>query len=68
MHSKLFLIKIFKGFSHCFTFQQSARNTIECWLVVQAAWLYLEPIFGSEDIRNQIPVEGGKFTQVLIIL
>ena len=32
--------------------------------MVQAAWLYLEPIFGSEDIRNQIPVEGKMFTQV----
>uniref|UniRef100_A0A4W3JAI5 Dynein heavy chain linker domain-containing protein n=3 Tax=Callorhinchus milii TaxID=7868 RepID=A0A4W3JAI5_CALMI len=28
------------------------------------AWLYLEPIFGSEDIRNQIPVEGKMFEVV----
>ncbi|PVD24893.1 hypothetical protein C0Q70_15383 [Pomacea canaliculata] len=29
-----------------------------------AAWLYLEPIFGSQDIRNQIPVEGKLFEEV----
>nr|XP_026694595.1 dynein heavy chain 3, axonemal isoform X2 [Ciona intestinalis] len=43
---------------------QKARDIIESWLVVQSAWLYLEPIFGSEDIRNQIPVQGKLFTQV----
>uniref|UniRef100_H2YSE0 AAA+ ATPase domain-containing protein n=1 Tax=Ciona savignyi TaxID=51511 RepID=H2YSE0_CIOSA len=43
---------------------QQARSIIESWLAVQSAWLYLEPIFGSEDIRNQIPVQGKMFTQV----
>ncbi|KAM8971996.1 dynein axonemal heavy chain 3-like [Pelodytes ibericus] len=37
------------------------QDIVESWLKVQMAWLYLEPIFGSEDIRNQIPVEGKKF-------
>nr|XP_039250666.1 dynein heavy chain 3, axonemal-like [Styela clava] len=43
---------------------ERARSIIESWLVVQAAWLYLEPIFGSEDIRHQIPLQGKLFTQV----
>ena len=47
-----------------FFFQHRMKDTLDSWLKVQAAWLYLEPIFGSEDIRNQIPVEGDMFVQV----
>jgi len=45
-------------------FQHRMKETLDSWLKVQAAWLYLEPIFGSEDIRNQIPVEGQMFVEV----
>ena len=40
------------------------KAIMDSWLRVQAAWLYLVPIFGSEDIRNQMPTEGKMFEEV----
>ena len=37
------------------------QDTMDEWLLCQRSWLYLEPIFGSEDILRQMPVEGAKF-------
>ena len=35
--------------------------TLDEWLKCQGRWMYLQPIFGSEEIVRQIPTEGLAF-------
>jgi len=59
-YAKVFLDQIARWENNLLRTQEN----MDVWLKVQAAWLYLEPVFSSEDILNQMPVEGGIFKDV----
>ena len=39
-------------------------DTLEGWMKCQRSWMYLEPIFASDDIKKKLPTEKGKFDTV----
>jgi dynein heavy chain, axonemal len=41
-----------------------AQSLLDAWITCQRTWMYLEPIFGSDDIMRQLPQEGRRFQSV----
>ena len=40
------------------------QDIIDLWCKVQKSWQYLQPIFYSEDIIRQMPIEGKKYKNI----
>ncbi|XP_050527307.1 dynein axonemal heavy chain 1-like [Daktulosphaira vitifoliae] len=40
-----------------------SRDVIEAWSECQKQWIYLQPIFASPDIKEQLPIEEKKFSR-----
>lgn len=41
---------------------KTVQEVLDTWMQCQRQWLYLEPIFSSDDIITQLPVESKRFT------
>jgi len=42
----------------------TVSEVVEEWLMTQRSWLYLQPIFDSNDIKKQLPTESKRFLTV----
>ena len=40
---------------------RTVQEVLEEWMACQRSWMYLEPIFSSEDIAKQLPNESKRF-------
>ena len=54
----------FKGIGTFETQLSFTQDLMDEWLAVQATYMYLEPIFSSPDIKQQLPQEGDRFKKV----
>lgn len=41
---------------------RTVQEVVDVWMQCQRQWLYLEPIFSSDDIMTQLPIESKRFT------
>ena len=40
------------------------KEVLDEWIACPRLWMYLEPIFGLEDIKKQLPSESKKFQSI----
>jgi len=61
LQSKKFMVPYLDKINALSQMFMELEQTIKRWVKVQSLWTSLEPVFSSEDIRKQLPVEAGKF-------
>jgi len=40
------------------------EDLLEEWVCCQRSWIYLQPIFISEDLKKKMPKEKARFDEV----
>ncbi|KAK3235325.1 hypothetical protein CYMTET_54468 [Cymbomonas tetramitiformis] len=61
MQSSPFAAPFVDRISSWFIKLNAIQEILDQWLLCQSKWMYLEPVFGSEEILKQMPKEGAAF-------
>lgn len=57
----LILWQLWDLWNFVFYFVFFSQEVLDEWVICQRSWMYLEPIFSSDDINRQLPVEGKRY-------
>jgi dynein heavy chain len=64
MKQSSFIKPVQKECNKCDGRLQLMQDTLDGWIKCQRNWMYLQPIFASEDIKKKMPLEKQKFDSV----
>jgi dynein heavy chain len=64
MKQSSFIKPVQKECNKCDSRLQLMQDTLDGWIKCQRNWMYLQPIFASEDITQKMPLEKQKFACV----
>ena len=64
MKQSAFIVPVQKQCNQCDGRLQLMQDTLDGWIKCQRNWMYLQPIFASDDIKKKLPLEKQKFDSV----